>query len=372
MTKGRWLIALVALTLVLSLLTACGPAPTPTPSPTPTPKPSPTPTPTPSPTPAPKPITLKLTTYWYEEHPMGQAITNYRDMVYKRTNGLVDIKVFWSQSLAPAGEEFPLISAGTVDMAGSTSPTYFYSKFPGASGSALFFAVDPSPSYLKIEKDRRSLMDKGYQEHNIKLLTTYGPTTYSIFVDKEIKTLKDLEGLQIRAPGGPLGAMVVAMGGTQVTMPAGEFYLALEKGTVDGGSFTPTTYATRNLYKWAPYIIIDGAFTIGCIDLLMNLERFNELPADIQRIMIEVGDEAAERQYHDIQMPVIEGIMGQLKDLEKQGLTTIRLLTDAERVEWGAACSPVWEGYLKDSGEYGRAFVDIIKKHRPETAAYLP
>tara|TARA_B100001079_G_C16127016_1_gene389594 strand:- start:172 stop:633 length:462 start_codon:yes stop_codon:yes gene_type:complete len=80
---------------------------------------------------------------------------------------------------------------------------------------------------------------------------------------------------------------VKSVGGEPVTLPPSEVYLALERGTVEG--FTWPYYDGFTSFGWqevSKYVIGHPLYRDG-ISIMMNLDKWNSLPADTQQIMLE-------------------------------------------------------------------------------------
>ena len=78
---------------------------------------------------------------------------------------------------------------------------------------------------------------------------------------------------------------------------APEMYEALQRGTVDGIAMNPVGVAIFKLYEPAK---IYTKIRTGALGYLMpiNLKTFDRLPADIKKIMEDVGKEHVFHQYH--------------------------------------------------------------------------
>ena len=116
---------------------------------------------------------------------------------------------------------------------------------------------------------------------------------------KEIKKLEDLKGMKIRCTG--MAAKIVqALGATPVAMPMGDTYDALSRGVVDG-SMAPQEALQG--WKWGEVVKFTienfgSSYSTGMF-VVMNKEKWNSLPPDIQKIIEQINeeyvDEAGER-----------------------------------------------------------------------------
>ena len=70
-------------------------------------------------------------------------------------------------------------------------------------------------------------------------------------------------------------------GGTPVSMPGPDVFMALDRGTLDGAT---TGYEFAYAQKWyeiTKYVSVTGMYG-GCNEDLMNKDTWNSLPADVQ------------------------------------------------------------------------------------------
>ena len=112
---------------------------------------------------------------------------------------------------------------------------------------------------------------------------------------KPVNTLDDLKGMKIRCTG-MAAKIVTALGGVPVAMPMGETYDALSRGVVDG-SMAPQE--SLQGWKWGEvvkYTIenFGSSYSTGFF-VVMNKEKWNSLPPDVQKIIEKVNEEWIEK-----------------------------------------------------------------------------
>ncbi|MBA7696172.1 hypothetical protein ES703_104814 [subsurface metagenome] len=114
-------------------------------------------------------------------------------------------------------------------------------------------------------------------------------------VDKPVYTMEDMEGLVIRATG--VGAMVMEeLGATPYASGMSGTYELLQKATVDA-SYEPyeaiITWNHAELLKYVTNCWDVGYTTMFFI--VMNLDKWNSLPPDIQQVFTDVSEEWIEK-----------------------------------------------------------------------------
>lgn len=102
---------------------------------------------------------------------------------------------------------------------------------------------------------------------------------------KEINSLTDLKGLKIRIPG--IGGEVFSKLGANVTsIPAGELFSSLNRGTVDAVEFiNPGLDIKMGFHKIAPYYYTGWQEPSAEMQFFVNQKAFAKLPKEYQLIL---------------------------------------------------------------------------------------
>ena len=106
---------------------------------------------------------------------------------------------------------------------------------------------------------------------------------------KEIKSMADMKGLKMRTAG-IAGKVQERLGVVTQSIPAGEIYTSLEKGTIDAVEFVgPYDDQKLGFYKVAPNYYYPGWWE-GCAqtDLYVNIKAYEALSAEY-KAMIEAA-----------------------------------------------------------------------------------
>ena len=110
---------------------------------------------------------------------------------------------------------------------------------------------------------------------------------------RAIRSVEDFEGLKIRVPNAQevFHRMENALGANPQGIAQAETYSALRTGVVDGTTAPPSDLWDRRQYEVLKWITIDTHAT-GPDPLMVNLEWYRGLPADLKSIFDEVAREA--------------------------------------------------------------------------------
>ena len=106
----------------------------------------------------------------------------------------------------------------------------------------------------------QKLLDDFYSNYNV-LSFAGGNTGVQMggWFRKEVKTIADFKGLKMRLGGGLIGDVMTKLGAVPQSIPGGEIYQALEKGTIDAAEWIgPYDDQKLGINKVAPFYYYPG------------------------------------------------------------------------------------------------------------------
>src|SRR3954447_1347095 len=154
------------------------------------------------------------------------------------SGGKFEISTHAAGELMPAFGVVDGVQQGTVEMA-HTAPYYFFGKNECfALGCAIPFGLNSRQmTAWMYEGNGLKLMREFYAKYNI--INLPGGNTGSQmggWFRTEIKSLADIKGVKMRTSGFG-GTLLERIGGGPQSIPAGDIYQALEKGTIDAAEW---------------------------------------------------------------------------------------------------------------------------------------
>jgi TRAP-type transport system periplasmic protein len=174
-------------------------------------------------------------------------------------------------------------------------------------------------------------------------------------VNKPVRTLKDLSGLKIRATG-QMSETIKALGGTPVPVEMPDVYEGLRRQVLDG---VTVDLSTLKYWKFAEVIkYVTATWRLGTgydFYFVMNKDKWNSLPPDIQKIFTEVAFETKDKQAALWNEMDLEG-----RDLFIKGGGQIITLSDAEVKNWIKAVEPVISAFKKDMVSKGYKEAEVV------------
>jgi len=235
------------------------------------------------------------------------------DEITQRTDGRVQFETYWGESLLTVRELLGGVKEGSADMA--WIPTGIYAQELSLWNVILPFMIGPTDPVEQFEcgweiYEQSEEMQGQLEMWNQKAIALQVDGNLMIGGVVQLTTLDDVEGLTVRAATGSDSLHIAALGANTVYIPAPECYSAMEKGSIDLLYTAPAMYDIFEIYQIEPnYVCIIPNFSGGLGVTTINLDTWNSLPADVQEIISEVGQEFSERyaeEKYDAQIEMIE------------------------------------------------------------------
>jgi TRAP-type C4-dicarboxylate transport system substrate-binding protein len=229
-----------------------------------------------------------------------------------RTDGRVQFETYWGEALLTQREMLGGVKEGSADMA--MIPTGIYSTELSLWNVLLPFLVGPTDPVDQYECGWEICQQSEEMQGQLAMwnqrpiaLTVYGSLMIGGVVP--VTTLDDVEGLTVRSATGSDSLHISALGANTVYIPAPDVYSAMEKGSIDLIYGAPGMYDIFQIYTIMPnYVILIPNFSGGLTPTTINLDTWNSLPADIQEIILEVGQEFSMRYAQEYSAAVTEMI----------------------------------------------------------------
>jgi TRAP-type transport system periplasmic protein len=280
------------------------------------------------------------------------------------SNGRINIKIFTGGSLTPAPQIYDGVVKGISDF-GLSVFAYSPGRFP------VIEAVDNPLGYPNafvatrvINELYKKFQPKELADVHVCYLFAHGPGLLHT-VSKPVRKLEDVKGLKIRSTG-TSQLIVRAYGGAPVAMSQGETYDALRKNIVDG-TLVPIEalegFKQGEVLKFTT-LTYSSSYSQGFF-VAMNLQKWNSLPPDLQKIITDVS-----KKYEEITAKAWEDSdESGRRFVSKLGHEFIEL-SDEESAKFKEAVQPVFETYIKNATEKGvdgeavfKAVQEMVKEY---------
>jgi TRAP-type transport system periplasmic protein len=298
-------------------------------------------------------IKLKAANYLPVTHKMSLLTGWFCDEVKKRTNGRVEITYYPGGTLLSPVKMYDGVVTGIADM-GVSHISYTRGRF---AVMEVFDLPLGFPSGWVATHVSSDFYDKykpaEWNDVQVLYVNTSGPLILQT-ISKPVKTLEDLKGLKLRATG-QMSDVIKALGGVPVPLEMPDVYDSLRRAVIDGITVDLSTLKYWKFAEVIKYVTADWRLGTGyTFYFVMNKNKWNALPPDIQKVFTEVASETREKQAALWNEMDIEGT-----DVFKTAGGQIIPLSDAEAAKWIKAVEPVMADYKKSMVAKGRKEADV-------------
>jgi TRAP-type C4-dicarboxylate transport system substrate-binding protein len=317
-------------------------------------------------------ITLVMADSFPQTHPLALGGTNemIETLQSEKAKELgIDLEYYASGQLGDQKDMVSVLRSGVADIA-PVSPAYVgpelqlsnIGDLPGYVGNAHAGAS----AVMDLLKPSGILYKEEWKPREIRALWAASIPHYEAMTAKrQVTTPNDLSGTTIRSTGGAADRAVDFVGAAGVSMPLGEMYEAVSRGTVDGTLASPVSVASYRLGEVLDYSTNGarlGAFTVT---YAVSLNTWNQLN-DQQRKFIEQASKIAQDGAADqVEKAQIKG----LKQMKDEGVE-FHDVTDEERPLWNAMVEPVVNGWSRDLEERGLPAKKVVSEYEAALAQY--
>ncbi len=291
--------------------------------------------------------------------PWGEGATNFADLVRKRTQGRINIKVYTSSSLMAGRQtnEFLIHREGVADFCFASTINWSTSiKELNLFNLPFFFpdykaldAVTHGAAGKKIEAD---LKKKGVT------VLAWGENGFREITNSKRPIVKpaDLEGLKIRVVGTPIFIDIMkALGANPVNMNWGDAQVAFQQGVVDGQENPVVAIEIPvKIWQFHKYITI-WHYVIDPLMLTVNNKVMASFSPEDRKIIKEAALEAASEQIKVVRKGLIPPDLSALDTLKKNGME-VTVLDQAQRNAFREKTKAVYDKWVPVVGK------DLVKK----------
>jgi TRAP-type C4-dicarboxylate transport system substrate-binding protein len=299
-------------------------------------------------------VKLNYSNFFPAPHTNAILSVEWGKEIEKRTNGRVQVTVFPGETLTKSAQCYDGVVKGISDI-GMSVFSYTMGKFPLLEVLDLPLGSRTAYAATRLVNDfYKQFKPKELDDVKVMYLMAHGPAF--LHTRKPVNTLEDLKGMKIRGTG-TTTKIVTILGATPVAMPMPDTYDALNRGVVDG-----VVCPLEALDGWKLGEVIKsttqdfGASYNLTFFVVMNKDKWNSLPPDVQKIIEQVNEEWIEkhgRNWDAIDKPGM--------DLSLKLGNKIISLSAEENAKWAKAVQPLFDDYVKEKTAKGLPAEEALK-----------
>jgi TRAP-type C4-dicarboxylate transport system substrate-binding protein len=302
-----------------------------------------------------------------------QGILPWGANLEKITNGKVKVTYFGGATLGAPPDHLDLVKKDTADI-GWVNPAFTAGVFPLSDIRNLPFLYPNVQVASKVFWNQQEYMNP-IEYKDVKVLWTFPTPTQQLHtVKKVVRTLDDLKGLKFGETE-PLAAKTdTAMGIVPVVIPdETQIYTGLERGMLDGRWQEYNGLLVWKTGEVTKYRVDNVNIYVHQNAIMMNLQKYNSLPADIRKAIDDTSGMLQSSASGDIWAKVEQDSKVIILDMDKaKGNPPPYVLPDDERAKWITAAQPAIDGWIKDLTEKGQGAQskDLLDKTRQWVTEY--
>jgi TRAP-type transport system periplasmic protein len=301
---------------------------------------------------APKVIELKFANYFPPPSAQSKVCEEFNLELEKRTGGRIKVNYFPGGSLLKAPAIAKGLETGIADI-GFSHIEYTPGRFPATEAAELPLGYPTAWVANQIMND--FLNEFKFKEWDkLHILWMHGNGPSQLITKKPVRSLEDMKGLTIRAPG-LMAEVIGALGATPAPTPVIETYDAIAKGVLDGAFTGGEAVKNFRFGEVAKYVL--DTWHVGPVYpfyVAMSKAKYDSLPSDLKGVLDRLSGEYRER------MALVwnaEDFAGQ--EFGKSLGVTYSDLSKEQFEKWQKAVQPVIEKYVKSMVSAGYAESEV-------------
>jgi TRAP-type C4-dicarboxylate transport system substrate-binding protein len=273
-----------------------------------------------------------------------------------------EFEYYPAEQMGKAKDFLALVQSGVIDIA-YVAPGFVSDKMPLSVVSEL--PLDFSGScqgtlaYWNLAKPGGLLDKKEFAPNGVRLLFTIVLPPYQVITRKPFATLKDLEGMKIRASGSAKELVLKKLKAIPVLMPTPDVYESLSRGTIDGVLFPFNSLAPYEIHKLSKTGTIGENFGTFVANWVISEKRFQSLPAGVQQDLTAMGEQLTRSACAQVEKD-------EAGDIEKVKAAGVKLtpLSAADKAALASVLQDVakdWADNLDKRGKSGTEVLNAFK-----------
>jgi TRAP-type C4-dicarboxylate transport system substrate-binding protein len=317
---------------------------------------------------APKPIELIFSHTSPAASGIGKMSKAWGDMIEQKSGGRVKFVYYWAGTLVPIPEQVKGIKTGTADAA-QLGPLSIASYMP-ISYNVPYLPFLGFPSMTAGTKIWWELYNKFPAMKNewadVKLLASrMMPPNQIHTTRKMVKVPADVKGMKLAISSALISKVISQQGGAATPIPPTDIAVSLSTNVVEGWvNHFPVAMIFGTIPSFKYHLVVGSndytGIDAGMDQIIVNKDKWAQLPADIQKIFEEAS---AWYQEETIKMDMAE--IQKAMNVAKDANHTISYLTSEELKMWADAATPVHQEWIADNEAKGRqvkAIYEEVKK----------
>lgn len=299
-------------------------------------------------------MTVRVADSFAATHPIGRSGTTVfmETLEAKGPDAGMEIEYYASGQLGKQRDMPAVLRTGIAQIA-AVSPAYVGTQLPLSNvGDLPGFTQDScigGNAMLEIMQPGTTLFETELAPQDVRpLWVAYIPGYEAMSGAFPVDSVEALNGKIMRSTGGAADRVVDRAGAAGVSMPLGDMYEAISRGTVEGTLASPISITPYGLEEVIAYST-DGA-RLGSFTVTYSVSNkvWNEMTTEQQEVLAEASELAQVAVCEELERSIDESKQA----MRDSGVQMIEV-TDAQRPEWEALAAPVRQAWIDDLESIG-------------------
>jgi len=301
-------------------------------------------------------IVLTSVSSWDSGYIGNNFLWIFQEKVKELSNGRLEIKHLGGPEVAPQYEVASAVGSGSIDI-GHTGHSSVQSQVPDKITpllqAAILTKIEP---WEERDKGVNDFYNKIYEENlNLHFLGRTSPNIhFKFYTNFPVNSIEDFKGKIIRISPSHRD-FVEALGTSAVTMPGGEIYIGMERGTIDGFIWSDVGIKDAGWHEVTKFFIEPPFSQIENI-LVINKDAWDELPSDLQEVINEAmkqTEKLAAEYFSD-------EVSKERENLLSEGMVEAKLEGQEKEKFLKILDDTMWPDIIKNSGDQGQYLKDTL------------
>ncbi|MCL1828132.1 MAG: TRAP transporter substrate-binding protein DctP [Oscillospiraceae bacterium] len=310
------------------------------------------------------PLTLKLSMPFPEIIDIGEGYIKAAEMIKEGSGGALELKIYADGTLLAFDDTFQGVSTGVADI-GWIAPANIDSNLPLNRVFSMTYPYVPGDIFVQRNSileayDKIPQLSEELAKFNLVLLDAQTCSPCVVATNKtSVRTMNDIRGLKLNTIG-IASDYFASLGAAAVTISAGDYYLSMERGVIDGMYDGVTTFHTFQMMSLVNNILVFGSENKSNTSIVngmsacpnptvMNLDTWSKLSPEQQALLknsIAFGVEQVTMTIYDADTKKA------IKEFEDSGVV-FTFLEGNDLKPWVEAQAPVLQQWIDDTTALG-------------------
>ncbi|AXI52752.1 MAG: TRAP transporter substrate-binding protein [Sulfitobacter sp.] len=229
-----------------------------------------------------------------EEHAFTKTLRKFEELVDEKYDGDVTFDLRLNGELGVESDYVTFLNQGVAidyTILAPSNMAKFAPSIPLMDMPFLFRDLDHWNAVLSSDV-LAPLEDELLEKADIKIVGYTGGGTRNLLSKQPVVTFDDLKGHKMRVMGAPIQAQIFqALTAAPSAIAYNEVYNAIQTGVIAGFENEAASIQNLKFYEVAPNLTLTR-HSITVRPIVMSGKTFNSLPADLQAVVLEAGEEA--------------------------------------------------------------------------------